>query len=79
MYALIHCVGHVTEVLAVSEDKSKLSQRMKEEVLTVIEEIYGNDPDALDWLMPISDDMTYWSDEDEEYPIIYHIEETEVI
>lgn len=79
MYALIHNVGHIAEVIAVSEDKKKLSERMKEEVLGVIEEIYNNDPDALDWLMPISDEMTYWSDEDEESPIVYRIKETEVI
>ena len=79
MYALIHNVGRTAEVIAVSEDKKKLSERMKEEVLGVIEEIYNNDPDALDWLMPISDEMTYWSDEDEESPIVYRIKETEVI
>ena len=79
MYALIHNVGRTAEVIAVSEDKKKLSERMKEEVLGVIEEIYNNDPDALDWLMPISDEMTYWSDKDEESPIVYRIKETEVI
>lgn len=79
MYALTKQIGKSFEVLAVSENKTTLSQVMKTEVLTFIEETYSNDPEALEWLMPISDDMTCWSDEDELVPVIYRIKEVTVL
>lgn len=79
MYALTKQIGKSFEVLAVSENKTTLSQVMKAEVLTFIEETYSNDPEALEWLMPISDEMTYWSDEDELVPVIYRIKEVTVL
>lgn len=79
MYALTRQIGKSFEVLAVSENKTTLSQVMKTEVLTFIEETYSNDPEALEWLMPISDEMTYWSDEDELTPVFYRIKEVTVL
>lgn len=79
MYALTKQIGTSFEVLAVSEDMSLLRGVMRTEVLTFIEETYSNDPEALDWLMPISDTMTYWSDEDEFTPVSYHIIEVPVL
>lgn len=67
------------EVLAVSADKTKLQGIMRYEVLTFIEETYSNDQDALDFLMPLSDNMTYWSDEDEQTPASWKIEDVDVI
>lgn len=74
----IQC-GKAKDLLACSNDIKKLHEKMKDEVLGFIAEVYGNDEDALDWLMPVSDDMNYWSDEDEEYPTIYRIESVEEI
>lgn len=71
--------GQAKELLLASNNAGKLQEKMKEEVLGFISEVYGNDEEAMDWLMPISDDMTYWSDEDEEYPTIYRIESVDVI
>lgn len=71
--------GQAKELLLASNDAQKLHERMKEEVLGFISEVYGDDEDALEWLMPIFDDMHYWSDEDEEYPTIYRIESVDVI
>lgn len=79
MYALTKQVGMSFEVLAVSNDKTKLQGIMRYEVLTFIEETYSNDQDALDFLMPLSDNMTYWSDEDEQTPVSWKIEDVDVI
>ena len=79
MYALTKQVGMSFEVLAVSNDKTKLQGIMRYEVLTFIEETYSNDQDALDFLMPLSDNMTYWSDEDEQTPASWKIEDVDVI
>lgn len=79
MYALTKQVGKSFEVLAVSNDKTKLRGLMRYEVLTFIEETYSNDQDALDFLMPLSDDMDYWSDEDELTPVSWKIEDVDMI
>ncbi len=79
MYALTKQIGMSFEVLAVSNDKAKLQGIMRYEVLTFIEETYSNDQDALDFLMPLSDNMTYWSDEDEQTPASWKIEDVDVI
>lgn len=79
MYALTKQTGKSFEVLWVSNDKTKLRGRMRYEVLTFIEETYSNDQDALDFLMPLSDDMDYWSDEDEETPVSWKIEDVDVV
>jgi hypothetical protein len=52
---------------------------MKEEVLSFLAEVYGDDEDAFEWLMPVSDDMSFWSDEDEEYRTTFRIEFVEEI
>lgn len=79
MYALTKQIGKSFEVLAVSTDKAKLRGIMRYEVLTFIEETYSNDQDALDFLMPLSDDMDYWYDEDEETPALWKIKSVDVI
>lgn len=79
MFVLSIQRGESVELLACSNDIKKLHEKMKDEVLGFIAEVYGNDEDALDWLMPVSDDMDFWSDEDEEYPTIYRIESVEEI
>jgi hypothetical protein len=79
MYALTKQTGKSFEVLAVSNDKTKLRGLMRYEVLTFIEETYSNDQDALDFLMPLSDDMDYWSDEDELTPVLWKIKDVDMI
>lgn len=78
MYALTRQNGGTFEIIAVSEQKTTLSGKMKEEVLTFIEEVYS-DEEELDWLMPISDDMTFWCDEDDVTPVVYRIVEVPVM
>ena len=79
MYALTKQIGMSFEVLAVSADKTKLQGIMRYEVLTFIEETYSNDQDALDLLMPLSDDMDCWYDEDEETPALWKIKSVDVV
>jgi hypothetical protein len=79
MYVLTRQNGMDFEVLAASEDQHLLSGVMHDEVLGFIEEVYSNDQEALEWLMPISDDMTFWADEDELTPVTYRIVETNVL
>lgn len=79
MYALTQQTGKSFEVLAVSPDKTKLRGLMRYKVLVFIEETYSNDQDALDFLMPLSDDMDYWSDEDELTPVSWKIEDVDFI
>lgn len=79
MYALTKQIGKSFEVLAVSTDKTKLRGIMRYEVLTFIEETYSNDQDALDLLMPLSDDMDCWYDEDEETPALWKIKSVDVV
>lgn len=67
------------ELLACSNDSEKLRKRMKEEVLEFLAEVYGNDEDAFDWLMPVTDDMNFWSDEDDEYATVFRIESVDEI
>ena len=71
--------GESVELLVCSNDSAKLHARMKEEVLGFLAEVYGDDEEALEWLMPVTDDMSYWSDEDEEYPTIFRIKSVEEI
>ena len=71
--------GDSKNLMACSNDSNKLHIRMKEEVLGFLAEVYADDDDAFDWLMPVTDDMNYWSDEDEEYPTIFRIESVEEI
>ena len=79
MYILMIQRGPAAEVLAVSKDLTKLQLRMKDEVLGFMSEVYGNDPDAFEWLMEVRDDMVFWSDEDEEYRTSFTIETAEEI
>ena len=67
------------ELLACSNNIDKLHARMKDEVLAFLAEVYGDDEDAFDWLMPVSDDMNFWSDEDEEYRTTFRIESVDEI
>jgi hypothetical protein len=52
---------------------------MKEEVLEFLAEVYGDDEDTFEWLMPVTDDMNFWSDEDEEYCTTFRIESVDEI
>ena len=79
MFVLSIQRGRSFELLAASDDIEKLRNKMKDEVLDFLSEVYGNDEEAFDWLMPITDDMVYWSDEDEEYPTIYRIQSVDTI
>ena len=79
MYVLTLQRGESVELLACSTDISKMHARMKEEVLGFLAEVYGDDEEAFEWLMPVTDDMSYWSDEDEEYPTIFRIKSVEEI
>mgnify|MGYP007101836787 CR=1 FL=1 len=78
MYALTIQRGANTDIICVSADKDAIKGKMRDEVLGFISVVYGNDDD-LDWLMPVSDDMEYWSDEDEEYRTTFRIQEVELI
>jgi hypothetical protein len=71
--------GKSVELLACSNDSAKLHKRMKEEVLGFLEEVYGDDEDTFEWLMPVTDDMNFWSDEDEEYCTTFRIESVDEI
>lgn len=79
MFVLMIQRGEAVEVLAVSQELQKLQARMKEEVLGFLSEVYGEDDDAFDWLMPVRDDMMFWSDEDEEYRTTFRIESVDEI
>lgn len=79
MYVLTEQRGESVELIAASESLTNLQARMKEEVLGFLSEVYGEDEDAFDWLMPVKDDMMFWSDEDEEYRTSFKIEKVEVI
>ena len=79
MYVLMIQRGLAAEVLAVSKDLTNLQLRMKTEVLGFLSEVYGEDEDAFEWLMPVRDDMMFWSDEDEEYRTTFTIETAEEI
>jgi hypothetical protein len=79
MYVLTIQRGESAELLACSNDIGKLHARMKEEVLGFLAEVYGDDEEAFEWLMPVSDEMNFWSDEDEEYRTTFRIEEVEEI
>ena len=79
MFVLTVQRGESVELLACSYDISKMHARIKEEVLSFLSAIYGDDEDAFEWLMPVSDDMTFWSDEDEEYRTTFRIVSVEEI
>lgn len=79
MYALTKRIGNYFDVLAVSEHTTPLESKMKAEVLTFVKETYALDPEALDFLMPITDHMEYWSDDDELTPAVFRIVETDWI
>ena len=71
--------GKAKDLLACSNNIDKLHERMRDEVLGFIAEVYCNDEEALEWLMPVSDDMNFWSDEDEEYRTTFRIESVDEI
>lgn len=79
MFVLMIQRGEAVQVLAASANLPKLQARMKEEVLGFLSEVYGEDEEAFDWLMPVKDDMMFWSDEDEEYRTTFTIEKVEEI
>ena len=71
--------GKSVELLACSNNFKKLHARMKDEVLGFLAEVYGDDEEAFEWLMPVTDDMNFWSDEDEEYCTTFRIESVDEI
>ena len=79
MYALIKQTGNEKDILYLSYSKSSLSEQMKEEVESDIQELYDPDPDYLATLQPVTDGMDYWTDGDSLSPIVYRIIEVPVI
>lgn len=71
--------GEVTELEACSNNKAKLQARMKADVQKFIDDVYGNDEDAFEWLTPVTDGMDFWSDEDDEYETVFQITEVQEI
>jgi hypothetical protein len=79
MYALTHRNGNSFEILAVAKEKMPLREIMKDEVLVFVEETYSDDEEVFEWLMPISDTMDFWGDEDEFNPVSWKITEVKEI
>ena len=66
--------GEATEVVAVSKDHDKLVKKLKSELKSFIEEVYGDD-DYTEFLTPVEEVTDYWSDEDDEYETVFQITE----
>ena len=65
-------------VLGVSADKTKLQAVLKEKVENFIREVWGDDED--DWSGCVekpTDNMDFWSDEDDECETTFRIEKVE--
>lgn len=65
--------GEATEVMAVSRNHDKLVAKMKSELKSFIEEVYGNEDEYLDFLTPVEEVTDFWSDEDDEYETVFSI------
>lgn len=72
--------GEATELLACSNNKEKLREKMRKDINEFIEEIYGEDwREVEDWLTKPEDVEDFWSDEDDEYETVFSIVEVEEI
>lgn len=68
--------GEGVELLACSENKETLRNKMRDDVREFIVAVYGEDwKEDADWLVKPEDVEDYWSDEDEEYETIFQIVE----
>ena len=73
--------GDATELLACSNNKEKLREKMRKDINEFIEEIYGKDWREFDgdWLTKPEDVEDFWSDGDDEYESVFSIVEVEEI
>lgn len=84
IFILIKTIDKDVEIVSTSLNKKLLSNLLKKEVKNHIEEYYDTeDPNektiANRLLDAVEKDSTSWSDGDEECPMSYHIEESEVL
>ena len=81
IYALYQYTPDDASVLYVSEDREKLTKKLKELARDYANEISGYDSETFDMLYKDSIDgaTVLWSDEDEEYPYVLAIEAAELI
>jgi len=73
--------GEVTELLACSENRDALREKMRKDINDFIEEVYGEDwrEDEDYSLTEPKDVKDFWSDEDDEYETVFQINEVEEI
>ena len=79
MYAYTQRRGDATEIVAVSQSEETLQKELRKDVCNFIDEVYGNDEEAQEWLMPVDENPNFWSDEDEEYETVFQIVEVKEI
>ena len=72
--------GEVTELLACSNDKEKLREKMRKDIKDFIEGVYGEDwEEEAEWLTKPEEVEDFWSDGDDEYETVFQINEVEEI
>ena len=72
--------GEGVELLACSENKETLRNKMRDDIREFTESVYGEGwEEEADWLVKPDDVEYYWSDEDEEYETIFQIVEVSEI
>lgn len=88
MYVLICQIGNSISVEAVSSDEEKLKKVLKEKVLESLKDRFGAedelDPDCDEYELDLYKsakelDAKYWSDGDDECPVEYYVQESEVV
>ena len=79
MYVYCQRCGDATNLEACSSNKDKLRRRMKSDVEDFIREHYDEEDETLGIIPDVTDDMDFWSDEDDEYEIVFFITEVEEI
>ena len=79
-YVYTQTRGESTEVICTSHNPEVLRAKMLGDIQEFLEEHYGNDlEEALEFLQPAEKTTDYWSDEDDEYPMIFQIHKVEEI
>jgi len=74
--------GEATELLACSNNKEKLREKMRKDIKNFLDELYGEnwvDDEDYSWLKHPEEVDEYWSDGDEEYETVFSIVEVEEI
>jgi len=91
IFVLICQVGRAITVYGVSTDKDKLAKVLKEEVYNHLEGVYGprkeleQDPEEYNFELSMYESVDnlsnpyFWSDEDDELPVVFYITESEII